>query len=291
MFKRILLSLICLTLTAALAQDKPAKRAEVALPSEETVNSFMHNYFGFDPSATWKISKIQASNYGLAEVSVTLAQHDQPPSGIRLLIAPDGAHAIVGNIIPFGAKPFAATRSLLKADAKGPAKGPANATVTIVEFSDLQCPHCKDAQPAIEKILAAHPEVKFVFQNFPLSGHDWARKAASYADCVAHSPTPDAFWKFVDDVFAAQSQITASNADDKLTEIADSAGVKGSEIATCAAAPATDGHVQKSIDLGAAAEVGSTPTFFINGRNAGNITGAKEEDVNAILVFHAKEDQ
>ena len=279
---------LSLVSSTALAQSKPA---DPVLPSEETVNGFMKYTFGFDTGTTWKILKIQPSPYGMAEVNVQVAQKDQSPTGYRLLIAPDGEHVVVGDVIPFGVKPYAPARKLLDAGAKGPSKGAASGPVTIVEFSDFQCPHCKEAQPAIEKLLAAHPDVKFVFQNFPLAMHDWARKAASYADCVAHSPKPDAFWKFVGDVFEAQTQITASNADEKLSAIADGAGVKGSEIAACAALPATDGHVQKSIDLGNSAEVTSTPTFFINGRKVGNLSGIPDNVMNEILDFHAKEDK
>jgi protein-disulfide isomerase len=275
------------TLIPAIAQTRP-----VLLPSEETVNGFMRSWFGYEEGTTWKILKIQTSPFGVAEADVVLATKDQQQSVIRFLITPDSSQAVpIGEMMPFGVKPFASARQLLDAGAKGPSKGPATAPVTIVEFSDFECPHCKEAQPAVEKLLAAHPEVKFVFQNFPLAMHDWARKAASYADCVGRSSTPGAFWKFVGDVFEAQSNITASNSDEKLTAIADGAGVKGSEIATCAALPATDGLVQKSIDLGTSAGVTSTPTFFVNGRKLGNITGVRDDVITAILNFHAKEDK
>jgi protein-disulfide isomerase len=282
MLKLTTLLAIILAITLTQAQDKPT------LPTEDTVNGFMKYTFGYDPNTTWKIVKIQPSPYGLAEADVTVAQKDQAPTFYRLLIAPDNAHVIVGDVIPFGEKPYAPARKLLDAGAKGPSKGPSTAAVTIVEFSDFQCPHCKEAQPAIEKLLAAHPDVKFTFQNFPLAMHEWARKAAAYADCVAQTK-PDAFWKFSNDVFEAQTQITASNADEKLTALADSAGVKGTDIATCAALPATDGHIQKSIDLGTSAEVTSTPTFFINGRKVGNLSGVPENVMTEILDFHAKE--
>jgi len=280
----VLAFIFAVTLIPATAQTKA-----VLLPSEDTVNGFMRYTFGYDPGTTWKILKIQESAYGLAEADVTVAQKDQTPNFYRLLIAPDGTHVIVGDVIPFGEKPYAPARKILDAGAKGPSKGPAGAAVTIVEFSDFQCPHCKDAQPAIEKLLAAHPDVKFVFQNFPLAMHDWARKAASYADCIAQANKPDAFWKFVGDTFEAQGQITASNADEKLTAMADGAGVKGADIATCAALPATDGRVQKSIDLGNSAEVTSTPTFFINGRKIGSLSGVPDSVMTEILDFHSKE--
>ena len=287
MSKRIcfFLLVLCLASTAAFAQTKP----DVALPSEDAVNGFLKYTFGFEEGTTWKIVKIQPSSNGLAEVSVVVAQKEQQ-SAYKLLVTPDGRHVVVGEVIPFGVKPFDPVRKQLDAGVTGPVKGAATAPVTIVEFSDFQCPHCKDAQPAIEKLLTAHPEVKFVFQNFPLAMHDWARKAASYADCVART-NKDAFWKFSGDVFEKQTEITLSNSDEKLTALADAAGVKGADVAVCAAKPETDTHVQKSLDLGAAVEVTSTPTFFINGRKISNIAGVPDEVLNKILAFHAKEDK
>jgi protein-disulfide isomerase len=135
----------------------------------------------------------------------------------------------------------------------------------VVEFSDLQCPHCKDAQPALDRLAAEDKNARVVFQNYPLAMHDWAFKAASYADCVGRS-SPEGFWKFVQSVYGSQSDITAANVDEKLTAFADAAGVKGSETAACAARPETATRVQHSLELGQALDVNSTPTIFINGR-------------------------
>src|ERR1700687_4789293 len=102
MFKRISFCLLtalmfALTLATAYAQDKAARTPSVLLPSEDAVNGFMRYTFGFDPGTTWKIVKIQPSPLGMAEVNVTVAQKDQAPNFYRLLIAPDGAHVIVGD--------------------------------------------------------------------------------------------------------------------------------------------------------------------------------------------------
>ena len=138
----------------------------------------------------------------------------------------------------------------------------------IVEFSDLQCPHCKEANPTIERLLKEDPNIRFISQNFPLPSHNWAEKAAEYADCVAGA-SKDAYWKFVDGVFAAQEQITADNADDKLKGIADTSGVNGADIAACAAKPDTQARVEASVQLGKDLGVNSTPTIFVNGRPVG----------------------
>src|SRR6202040_2992719 len=143
----------------------------------------------------------------------------------RLYVTSDGKYALIGDIIPFGTRPFDAARDELSKKADGPSRGPADAPVTVVEFSDLQCPHCKEAQPTIDKLMSDEKNVRLVFQNFPLSSHDWAAKAAYYGDCIGRT-SPEAFWKYVASVYDAQKDITASNADEKLTAIADHSGAK-----------------------------------------------------------------
>jgi len=187
---------LCLSVLVLATMAAAQEKASTNLPTEETVNSFMQQTFGYDSSVTWKIASIKPSvAEGLAEVTVLLTS-PKGQSQTTFYVTPDGKHALAGDIMPFGAKPYAPAQEALTKGINGPAKGPAKAEVTIVEFSDLQCPHCKDAQPVIEKLLAAEPNARFVFQNFPLPMHNWANKAASYADCVGRASN-DAFWKFV----------------------------------------------------------------------------------------------
>jgi protein-disulfide isomerase len=202
-------------------------------------------------------------------------------------VTPDGKHALVGEVIPFGVKPFAADREKLEKGVNGPARGPANAAVTMVEFSDLQCPHCKDAQPTIDKLMSEEKNARLVFQNFPLPSHDWAAKAANYADCIGRESS-DAAWKFISSIYDAQKDITAANADEKLTALADQAGVKGAQTAACAAKPETTGRVQRSIALGASLEVNGTPTLFINGRKISNVGGLPYDVLKSLTEYAAK---
>jgi protein-disulfide isomerase len=206
----------------------------------------------------------------------------------RFYVAPDGQHALVGDIIPFGARPFDPAKNLLEKGITGPSRGPKDAGVTIVEFGDLQCPACKAAQPTIEALVAAEPNARFVFQNFPLEMHNWAAKGAAYADCVGRASN-DAFWKFVAKTYETQSDITAENADEKLTALADGAGVKGADIAACAVKPETKAHVDASLALGKSVDVTGTPTLYINGRRIGSFDQRNADLYKALVEFAAKD--
>src|SRR6202167_886979 len=253
-------SSINMILILRLAGGRAAAQA-ANLPSEATVDSFMQQTFGYDSKLRWKISSIKpASVPGLAQIEVILAT-PQGQQLSRFFVTSDGEHAVVGDMIPFGAKPFDAVKKKLEKGITGPSRGPKDAPVTIVEFGDLQCPACKAAQPAIEALVAAEPNARFVFQNFPLEMHNWAAKGAAYADCVGQAST-DAFWKFVAKTYETQGDITAANADEKLTALADAAGVKGADIAVCASTPVTKAHIDASLALGKSVGVSGTPTLF-----------------------------
>jgi protein-disulfide isomerase len=285
----------------AIAQTQPAHPAKAAakaaatsaaaegttvLPTEDTVNSFLFQMFGYDATITWKVNEIRPSEVpGLAEVSIVLT-NPQGSNPSRLLVSADGKHALTGDILPFGAKPFDEARAKLEKGVNGPAKGPAKAAVTIVEFSDMQCPHCAKAAPAIEQLLAQEPEAHFVFQNFPLPAHNWAEKAAGYIECVGRAPN-DAVWKFIQKTFDEQANITEANADEKLKAIATASGANGDEIAACAVKPDTKAKIEASIALGKSVGVTSTPTLFINGRN---FPGAASVDVlKKVVEFQASQ--
>ena len=81
--------------------------------------------------------------------------------------------------------------------------------------------------------------------------------------------------------YETQADITAENADEKLTALADGAGVKGADIAVCATTPVTKAHVDASIALGKSVNVTGTPTLFINGRTIGNISQVPADTLKA----------
>jgi protein-disulfide isomerase len=270
--------------------DVPKLELRPNLPSEETVNAFLQQMFGYNSALTWKVADIRpAEAEGLAEVIVVVSS-TQGQQATKLYVTHDGKHALAGELMPFGPYPFEATRKQLEKGINGPGRGPANAAVTLVEFSDLQCPHCKAAAPVLDKLLSEEPNVRLVFQNYPLPGHDWAVKAADYADCVGRSSN-DAFWKFIQGAFDAQNQITVANADEKLSNIADASGAKGAEVAACAAKPETQARVESSLALGKAVNITGTPTLFVNGRAIENVGSIPYDVLKKLVDFAAKEAQ
>jgi len=279
--------------TTSSSSSKPAEKpaapdAPANQPSEATVDSFLQQTFGYQPDLSWKISSIRPAGVaGLTEITAIMANgHGQQL--LRFYSTPDGQHAIFGDIVPFGARPFDPVKKQLEKGITGPERGPKDSPVTIVEFGDLQCPACKAAQPTVESLVAAEPNARFVFQNFPLEMHNWAAKGAAYADCVGKASN-DAFWKFITKTYESQSDITAATADEKLTALADQAGAKGSEIAACAAKPETKASVEASIALGKSVEVTSTPTLFINGRRVGNFDPHLLDAYKNLVEFAAKQ--
>lgn len=256
---------------------------KTALPTKEQVDDYMKRNFGYDPGVSWQIYAIRESEVpGLAEIILSFNKGE--PSHLYYSASAQVALP-AGQVLPFGPNPFAKARTKLKG-AFGPSRGPATSPIEIVEFSDLECPYCKQAQPIVEKLSGDFPQVRITFQQFPLpaSVHPWAHKAAQYADCAAQM-NKDNFWKYIDSVFDAQGGIALATADDKLKELATAAGYDGSAIAQCAASPATEARVQKSLDLGAALAVNQTPTVFVNGRPVLGLAAIPYDTLKKLVQF------
>ena len=285
----------CLILSAALAQTTtpkpgsgarppvPAKAAAgMKLPTKDEVNAAMKRTLGYDPLLTWEIYDIRASVIpGVADLLLSInkqaAQH--------IYMSASTQNAVVGEMIPFGPDPFVPIRAKLQA-VDGPAQGSQTPAILLVEFSDLECPHCKAAQPIIEKLTAEFPQVRYVFQQFPLpaSLHPWAMKAAEYSDCAGQL-NPSAFWKYLDSVFENQGSIAEATAEEQLKGLAGTAGLDAEKLSMCAGLPRTEARVKKSLELGESLNVNQTPTIFINGRRVLGIADTKYDQLKALVQF------
>ncbi|MEM8961357.1 MAG: thioredoxin domain-containing protein [Acidobacteriota bacterium] len=145
--------------------------------------------------------------------------------------------------------------------ATGPKKGPDTAAVTIVEFSDFECPFCSRVNPTLAQVREKYGDkVQVVFRQFPLQIHANARKAGEASLCADEQGK---FWEMHDAMFADQKNLAV----DSLKIMA--AGIEGIDAAafdTCLDSGKHAATVAKDLQEGAAVGVQGTPAFFVNGR-------------------------
>ncbi len=140
-----------------------------------------------------------------------------------------------------------------------PARGPAAAWVTIVEFTDFECPFCADEERILDQVLAAYPQdVRLVFKNFPLPGHKDALPAALAAECAR---VQGKFWQMHDLLFDRQGSLK----DEALREDATQVGLDLAAWQPCRSGKDTAMRVEADQQLGMQLGVNGTPAFFING--------------------------
>lgn len=145
-------------------------------------------------------------------------------------------------------------------EAIGPSKGPANAPITIVEFSDFECPFCSRINPTIDQVMAKYGDkVRVVFRQFPLSFHANAEKAAQASLCANEQGK---FWQLHDAMFANQRALGV----DQLKAKAGELGLDAAAFGTCLDSGRHAATVKADIEAGSAAGVSGTPALFINGR-------------------------
>jgi protein-disulfide isomerase len=141
-----------------------------------------------------------------------------------------------------------------------PARGPASAPVTLVEFSDFQCPYCKRLGPTLKQLEERYEgKVRFVFRNFPLGNHADAAKAAEAGAC-AHDQ--GRFWDMRNALFEQQQSLKPAD----LRRIATDLELDMDAFNDCLDSEKHASLIQRDIEQGGRYGVRSTPTLFINGR-------------------------
>jgi len=257
------------------------------------VEAFLHAYWGYDTSRVWQVQQIQSTPAeGVSRVVILVKSSGGPKDQMAQLAfftLPDGKFLVADQLLPFGAKPFESYRGILQSGASGPSEGGTSKALEIVEFSDFECPHCKEAQPTIAKLMADYPSVHFVYQDFPLTQHSEAFKASTYGYCVAKIGGNEAFFKFADAVFASQAGLTPATSDATLKDAATQAGQDPAKIAACSTTAAAKDAINASLALGTKVGVNSTPTIYINGRGI-PANGIPYEMLQKIVEYQAKLD-
>jgi protein-disulfide isomerase len=219
-------------------------------------------------------------DFYLIPLQVTV--NDQTDSG-EVYVSKDGKTLLRGEMFDMSTDPFAANRAKLHI-AGNPSMGPADAPVTVVEFADLQCPHCREADDAV-KGLVEHYKIRLIYKDYPLSSiHPWAETAAIGARC-AFMQSPDAFWKVHDAVFANQDSIVVDNIQEKLAEFAAQAGLNASAFKACMSSAEAQKAVKANHDDGTELGVDGTPTFFVNGRP---LVGGDINSIQHMIEFESE---
>ncbi len=143
-----------------------------------------------------------------------------------------------------------------------PSKGSKNAPVTIVEFSDFQCPYCgkfySQTLPSIEEQYIKTGKVKLVFRDFPLGFHQYAQKASEASECADEQGK---FWEYHNKLFDNQGALALEN----LKQYAKDLGLNEAKFNDCLGTSKMATEVKKDASDGSSYGVSGTPAFFING--------------------------
>lgn len=141
--------------------------------------------------------------------------------------------------------------------------GAKNAKVTLVEYSDFQCPFCSRHLPSVKQALKDFPnEVNLVYRHYPLSFHPEAQKSAEASECAAKLGGNDAFWKMHDELFANQATLSRS----LYTELAKKIGLNTANFDKCLDGGEMAAKVNADLNEGTTAGVEGTPATFVNGQ-------------------------
>jgi predicted DsbA family dithiol-disulfide isomerase len=144
--------------------------------------------------------------------------------------------------------------------AGAPIRGNPKAPVTVVEFSDFQCPFCSRSRPTVARVRETYGDsVRWVFRHFPLDFHQQARKAGEAGACAAEQGK---FWEMHDAMFANPGRLQVAD----LKETAKTLGLDTAAFGECLDSGRHGGLVERDLEAGSRYGVSGTPAFFVNGR-------------------------
>jgi len=273
-------ALILSAATSTRAQQPAASPATAAAPTaiQKSVEAFLRNFYALGPNIEITVgTPKELGNSGIMETPIDV----KSPEGsdkVKMFLSKDGRYLLRGDINDLTTDPLAETRSKIII-ANAPVLGSPNASITLVEYSDFQCPVCRNLHDALRGMLPKYPQVKVIFKDFPLETlHPWARTGALAGRC-AYQQDPKAFWKVYDLIYDNQELISASNVYEKVLDFAGQAGLNQDTLKSCLSSPEAAQAIDASVANGTLLEVRSTPTIFVNGRR---VVGA---DPHAIQQF------
>lgn len=252
---------------ALLAQSAPPPASKKPAIDKAKIEAYIRHLFVWPPPIEVAIGDPQPGPMpGFYEVKIRGSQGEASQEE-TFYVSTDGRKIIRGTVFDVDKNPFKSDLDKLKTEYQ-PSIGTPGAPVVLVEFSDFECPYCRQqAKMLRDELLKQFPkEVRLYYLDFPLESlHPWARSAAVAGRCIFHQ-NASAFWDYHDWIFENQDQVTPENLKDKVLEFASGKGIDGPQLSKCIDTRATEEEVNKTRAEGRDLEVNSTPTLFVNGR-------------------------
>jgi protein-disulfide isomerase len=249
------------------------------------LDGYLRTMFAFGPDVKLVVGDFKETGVqGLLETNIELTIGENKENA-KMWVSKDGKFLVRGELNDMTKDTLAENRA--KLDLKdAPATGSPNATITIVEFADFECPVCRNLHQALRGILPNYPQARLIFKDFPIEQiHPWARTAALAGRC-AYRQDPKAFWKMYDYLYDNQDLISAANAWDKVADYAGQAGLNTATFKACLTSPEAAAAVDASIANAKRLDVTSTPTLFVNGRR---LVGADPNQLEQFLKYEAQQ--
>jgi protein-disulfide isomerase len=235
-------------------------------PTQKNIEAYLRHLYAFGPDVLLVVGTPRESPVeGLLETTIDLTVGENKQT-VKFYISRDGKYLFRGDLSDMTKDPLAESRAQIQMK-DAPSLGDANAAVTLVEYSDFECPVCRSLHDVLRGVLPNYAgKVRLVFKDFPLEQlHPWARTAAIAGRC-AYQQDPQAFWKMYDFIYDNQEIISAANAWTKMMDYAGQSGLDADGFKACMAGPEAGAAVNASRANGQLLDVNSTPTVFVNGR-------------------------
>jgi protein-disulfide isomerase len=249
-------------------QEKPASTAAAVAPSptQKNIETYLRHLYAFGPDVLLVVGPLKETAVeGVLETTIDLTIADNKQA-VKFYVSKDGKFLFRGDLSDMTKDPLAESRAQIQMK-DAPSLGEATAAVTLVEYSDFECPVCRSLHDVLRGLLPNYAgKVRVVFKDFPLEQlHPWARTAAIAGRC-AYQQDHKAFWKMYDLIYDNQEIISAANAWTKMLDYAGQSGLDGDAFKSCMASPEAGEAVNASRANGQKLDVNSTPTVFVNGR-------------------------
>jgi len=260
----------CVLMLGALVAAVGCTSTPASTPSESTNTEQLVKYYrkknNLPPSAKLAVTGLHDSSITGAKEGTLEIGEGAGAQKVPVVASADGHFVAFGAVEDVTVDPSKAT--MAKIDLKDqPVKGPADAKVTIVEYSDFQCPFCSRGYATIEnEVLKQYGDkVRFYYKSYPLPFHPWAKPGAVAAEC-AKQQKADAFWKLYKSFFENQTQISKDNVKEKATEYLADTGIDMNAWNDCFDNQKSAAAVDAQMAVGSSVGVRGTPGFIINGR-------------------------